>query len=89
MVLVALLLAGFLLAASAFLMFGVPWLVMGPRAFDGFARRADQRALAGVMAMAILAAALLPFAGAALISSAGHMQVFAETILGVPARFWS
>ncbi len=89
MVLIALILAGLLLAASAIMLFGVPWLMMGPRAFDDFRHRADQRALAGIMATAVTAAAILPFAVSALISSADHMQVFAETILGVPARFWS
>lgn len=38
----ALVLAGLLLAFSAFTAFGVPYLVMGPRAFQDFGQPLDQ-----------------------------------------------
>lgn len=75
-----------LLAARAFLL---PYLVWGPQAFDDFASRDDQKLLAGVLASAAIALACLPLVTSVLISSEAQMQVFAETILGVPGRFWS
>lgn len=75
-----------LLAARAFLL---PYLVWGPQAFDDFARRNDQKLAVGVLASAAIALACLPVAASVLISGEGQMQVFAETILGVPGRFWS
>jgi len=85
----ALILAGLLLAVSAFAAFGVPWLVMGPRAFEEFGERADMQVMAAGFGVAVAVAAALPFAATGLISAAPQMQVFAETVLGVPGRIWS
>ncbi|MBK8197995.1 MAG: hypothetical protein IPK75_06465 [Acidobacteria bacterium] len=89
MLTLALLLAGLLLAFSAFAAFGVPYLVMGPRAFEEFAERPDLQALVAGFGAALVLAASLPFAATALISAGPQMQVFAETLLGVPDRVWA
>lgn len=89
MLLFALSTAGLLLAFSAFAAFGLPWLVMGNRAFEEFPERRDQQMMAGVLGTAAVALACLPLLNAALISAGPQLQVFAETVLGVPERFWS
>lgn len=89
MMLLALSTAGLLLAFAAFAAFGLPWLVMGNRAFEEFPERKDQQMMAGMLATAAVTLACLPLLNAALISAAPQMQVFAETVLGVPSRFWS
>lgn len=89
MMLLALSLAGLLLGFAAFAVFGLPWLVMGNRAFEEFRERRDQQLMAGIFATVAITLASLPFVNAALISAAPQLQVFAETILGVPERFWS
>ena len=81
----ALLIACLLLAFAAFAAFGLPYMVMGPRAFEEFGERRDLQAMATGLALA----AALPFAASGLISAAPQMQVMAETLLGVPQRFWS
>lgn len=88
MMMIALVLAGVLLACAAVAAFGVPYLVMGPRAFEEFSERPDLQALAAGFGAALVLSAALPFAASALISSGPQMQVFAETILGVPERVW-
>ena len=85
MMTLALLIAGLLLAFAAFAAFGLPYMVMGPRAFEEFGERTDLQAMAAGLALA----AALPFAASGLISAAPQMQVMAETLLGVPQRFWS
>lgn len=85
MMTLALLVAGLLLAFAAFAAFGLPYMVMGPRAFEEFGERTDLQAMAAGLALA----AALPFAASGLISAAPQMQVMAETLLGVPQRFWS
>jgi len=85
MMTLALLVAGLLLAFAAFAAFGLPYMVMGPRAFEEFGERRDLQAMAAGLALA----AALPFAASGLISAAPQMQVMAETLLGVPQRFWS
>lgn len=89
MLLIALSTAGLLLGFSAFTAFGLPWLVMGNRAFEEFADRRDQQLMAGILGTAAIALACMPLLNSALISAAPHMQVFAETVMGVPSRFWS
>ncbi|ABI78642.1 hypothetical protein HNE_3532 [Hyphomonas neptunium ATCC 15444] len=89
MLFIALSTAGLLLAFSAFAAFGLPWLVMGNRAFEEFPERRDQQMMAGVLGTAAVALACLPLLNAALISAGPQLQVFAETVLGVPERFWS
>lgn len=85
MMTLALLVAGLLLAFAAFAAFGLPYMVMGPRAFEEFGERTDLQAMAAGLALA----AALPFAASGLISAAPQMQVMAETLLGVPQLFWS
>lgn len=89
MLYIALSTAGLLLAFSAFAAFGLPWLVMGNRAFEEFSERRDQQMMAGVLGTAAIAMACFPLMHAALISASPQLQVFAETVLGVPDRFWS
>lgn len=89
MMILALLFAGLLLAFAAFAVFGLPYMVMGPRAFEEMGERRDLKVLAaGFGALAVIAAAL-PFAASGLISAAPQMQVSAEPLLGVPQQFWS
>ena len=89
MMMFALLVAGLLLAFAAFAAFGLPYMVMGPRAFEEIGERRDLRVLAaGFGALAVMAAAL-PFAASGLISAAPQMQVSAEPLPGVPQQFWS
>jgi len=89
MTLIALSVAGLLLGFAAFAAFGMPWILMGNRAFDDFRQRRDQQMLAGVLGFAAVMAASLPLIHAALASAAPQLQVFAQTVLGVPERFWS
>ena len=89
MMLLALSTAGLLLAFAAFAAFGLPWLVMGNRAFEEFPERKDQQMMAGMLATAAGAPDCLPLLNAALISRAPQREGFAETVLVGPARFWS
>jgi hypothetical protein len=89
MLLIALSTAGLLLAFSAFAAFGLPWLVMGNRAFEEFSERRDQQMMAGVLGTAAVALACIPLLHSALVSASLHLQLFAETVMGVPDRFWS
>ena len=89
MTLIALSLAGLLLAFSAFAAFGVPWLIAGARAFEEFPERRDQQLIAGTLAACAVALACLPLVGTALAAAAPQLQLMAETVLGVPSLFWS
>lgn len=89
MLFIALSTAGLLLAFSAFAAFGLPWLVMGNRAFEEFSERRDQQIMAGVLGTVAVTIACIPLLNSALASASPHLQVFAETVLGVPDRFWS
>jgi hypothetical protein len=89
MMMLALLLAGLLLAFAAFAAFGLPYMVMGPRAFEDMGERKDLKAMAaGFGALGMIALAL-PFAASGLISEAPQMQVSAEPLQGVPQRYRS
>jgi hypothetical protein len=89
MLFIALSTAGLLLAFSAFAAFGLPWLVMGNRAFEEFSERRDQQMMAGVLGTAAVTLACVPLLHSALVSASPHLQLFAETVMGVPDRFWS
>ena len=89
MLFIALSTAGLLLAFCAFAVFGLPWLVMGNRAFEEFPERRDQQLMAGILGTAALALACLPLVHSSLVSAGPHLQLFAETVLAVPERFWS
>ncbi len=89
MLTLALVLAVLLLAFAAFAAFGLPYMVMGARAFEEFAERADEQVMAVGLALAAGLVAAAPFLVPTLISAAPQVQVMAETVLGVPSRFWS
>ncbi len=89
MMMLAFVLAVLLLAFAAFAAFGLPYMVMGPRAFEEFAERRDAQVMAVTLALAAGFVAAAAFAGPALISGAPQVQVFAETVLGAASRFWS
>lgn len=89
MLLIALSTAGLLLVFSAFAAFGLPWLVMGNRAFEEFSERRDQQMMAGVLGTAAVTLACVPLLHSAFVSANPHLQLFAETVMGVPERFWS
>lgn len=63
----ALVLAVLLLAFAAFAVFGLPYMVMGPRAFEEFAERAESQVLTGILAAVTLFVSVMPFAVPALI----------------------
>jgi hypothetical protein len=63
----ALVLAVLLLAFAAFAVFGLPYMVMGPRALEEFAERAESQVLAGILAAVALFVSVMPFAAPALI----------------------
>ncbi|WP_353256215.1 hypothetical protein [Hyphomonas sp.] len=63
----ALVLAVLLLAFAAFAVFGLPYMVMGPRAFEEFAERAESQVLTGILAAVALFLLVMPFAAPALI----------------------
>ncbi len=67
MMTLALVLAVLLLAFAAFAVLGVPYLVMGPRAFEEFAERAESQVLTGILAAVALFVSVMPFAAPALI----------------------
>jgi len=67
MMVFALVLAVLLLAFAAFAVFGLPYMVMGPRAFEEFAERADSQVLTGILAAVTLFVSVMPFAVPALI----------------------
>ncbi len=89
MLILALVLAVLLLAFAAFAAFGLPYMVMGSRAFEEFSERADEQVMAAGLAVAAGLVASAPFFLPSLISAAPQVQVMAETVLGVPSRFWS
>jgi len=89
MMTLALVLAVLLLAFAAFAAFGLPYMVMGPRAFEEFAERRDAQVMAAALAVAAGFVAASAFAGPALISAAPQVQVFAETVLGAASRIRS
>jgi hypothetical protein len=89
MMLLALVLSGLLLAFAAFAAFGLPYLVMGARAFEEFGERPDAQAIACVLAAAAALIAALPLVAPALISPGPQVQVFAETVLGAASPFRS
>lgn len=89
MLILALVLAGFLLAFAAFSAFGLPYMIMGARAFEEFGDRPDAQALAGMLASAALLVAALPFVAPALISEGPQVQVVAETVTGATFPSWS
>ena len=75
-------LAAVLLAFAGFCVFGLPYMLTGPRVFDEFAENREQQILGGLILSAALALVLLPFISSALISASGPVQVFALTVTG-------
>ncbi|WP_291200560.1 hypothetical protein [Hyphomonas sp.] len=84
MITLALSLAVLLLAFAAFAAFGLPYMVMGPRAFEEFSERRDAQVMAVMLALAGGFVTASVVAGPALISAAPQVQVFAETARGAP-----
>lgn len=80
-----LILAAVLLAFAAFCVFGLSYMLTGPRVFDEFATNREQQLLGGVILSAAIALICLPFVPSALILPASHGQVFADTFTGL---FW-
>lgn len=89
MLLFALILAGLLLAFAAFAAFGLPWLIAGNRAFEEFSERRDQQVMAAMLGTAAVLVASVPLVHGGLEAAAPQLQLFAQTVLGVPERFWS
>ena len=86
MMLILFTLAALLIAFSGFCMFGLPFMLMGPRAVDQFMERTDQQVMAACLAAAAISLVLAPFISPGLISDASQAQVFAETLTGFIGR---
>ena len=89
MMILAIVFAGLLLAFAAFAAFGLPYMLMGVRAFEEFGDRPDAQAMAGVLAAAAALIPALPFVAPALISPGLQVQEVAETVLGAASPFRS
>jgi len=77
-----LLMAALCLAFSAFCMFGLPYMVMGPRVFDQLVSRTTHKAWAGSLMAAAIALVWVLQASPALISPLGGVQVVADQMGG-------
>lgn len=76
---IAMWIAGFFLVLSAFFLFGVPMIVLGPKAM--YARMFDRpegRIMMGTLATAVLAVILIPHVGGPLISAGDIAQMTVE-----------
>tara|TARA_R110000851_G_scaffold38795_3_gene99258 strand:- start:1193 stop:1507 length:315 start_codon:yes stop_codon:yes gene_type:complete len=74
--------AALLIAFAGFCMFGLPYMLMGPRMFDQFVERREQQVMAAGLVTAAISLVLAPFISPGLISGASQAQVFAETLTG-------
>tara|TARA_R110000850_G_scaffold17318_3_gene53404 strand:+ start:23931 stop:24245 length:315 start_codon:yes stop_codon:yes gene_type:complete len=79
-------LAALLIAFAGFCMFGLPYMLMGPRMFDQFVERREQQVMAAGLVTAAISLVLAPFVSPGLISDASQAQVFAETLTGFIGR---
>ncbi|MBU1287498.1 MAG: hypothetical protein KJ871_07205 [Alphaproteobacteria bacterium] len=86
MMLILLTLAALFLAFAVFCMFGLPYMLMGPRMFDQLAERRDQQVMAGALLAAAISLVLAPFFVPGLISDGSRVQVMAETLTGFIGR---
>ncbi|WP_335590310.1 hypothetical protein [Hyphomonas oceanitis] len=82
MILILFTLAALFLAFATFCMFGLPYMLMGPRVFDQLAERREQQLMAGLLLAAAISLVLAPFFATGLISDAGRVQVMVETLTG-------
>lgn len=76
-------LSALLLIAAAGLVFGLPYLLFGQRAFDGFTERPEYRVMGGLIATATLALVCAPIVTAGLISSGETALMFADNLVGL------
>ncbi len=67
---------------AAFCMFGLPWMVMGPRMFDQLVERTDHKAAMAMLAAAAIALACAPVASPVLISPSAGVQVGTSSFPG-------
>jgi hypothetical protein len=74
-----------LVAFAAFTAFGLPYMVIGRRAFEDFEERKDQQAMLAVLVAVASLVAALPFAAPALISEAPQVQLIAQINPGASA----
>ncbi|KCZ55808.1 hypothetical protein HY29_10615 [Hyphomonas beringensis] len=77
-----LILAALFIAFAAFCAFGLPYMLVGPRMFDEWRDNREQQIMGGVIVGAIMVLLVSPFASSALISTAGQVQVMADTFVG-------
>jgi hypothetical protein len=75
-----------LIAFAALCMFGLPYMLMGPRMFDQFVERREQQIMAAGLLTAAISLVLAPFVCPGLISDASQAQVIAETLTGFIGR---
>ncbi|MEZ5953750.1 MAG: hypothetical protein R3C13_05515 [Hyphomonas sp.] len=77
-----LLLAALCLVFSAFCMFGLPYIVMGPRVFDQLRARASHKVWAGSLLAAAISLVWVLQASPSLISPVSGVQVIADDMTG-------
>lgn len=83
MMMIALLaVAGLCLAFAGFCFFGMPWLLMGPAAFDQLRERTTDKATLGGLLAAAIALVWVLQASPVLISDGAGVQVVADQTMG-------
>ncbi len=78
-----LIIAALLLALSAFLFFGVPYMLLGRAGLASVMARPEARMTGGAFASVLIMVALMPLAQAALVSSGDHAIYFASELHGL------
>ncbi|MEZ5998549.1 MAG: hypothetical protein R3B98_07645 [Hyphomonas sp.] len=79
---VLLLVAALCLVFAAFCMFGLPYMVMGPRVFDQLRLRTTHKAFAGGLMAAAISLVWVLQASPSLISPVTGVQVIADDMTG-------
>ena len=70
------------LAFSGFCVFGLPYMIVGPRMFDTFRENLEQQLVGGATLVASLALICVMISSSALISAGTHAQVIEMTFTG-------
>ena len=74
--------AALLLAFTGFCVFGLPYMIVGPRMFDEFRENREQQLVGGITLTAAISLICVVISSSALISAGTHAQVIAMTFTG-------
>lgn len=80
---VLLIIVALLLALSALLFFGVPYMLLGRAGLAAVMVRPEAKMTGGAFASVLIMVALMPLAQAALVSSGDHAVYFASELHGL------